>query len=270
MALDVAKDNDLHEKVLAENRRVHALESSLYLERHPEQTNFFQTKILQTSLARLNAELGKPDASILELGCGTGYLTLELLALGHRLTGVDLSHEMLDALRQKIPEVMQSGFTFKVSGVEDFLELDTKNYNAVVLSALLHHLYDYESTVQKICKKLISGGCLLIFFEPLKQKVRPSLRLMSHKILARMDEWFYKRLMRLKKIPLFEEDYELSDYQRRFGGIDPNRLIELLRAQDMEIIDLDKYCSRRYGLPAYLATHLIGTENTFNVLAKKR
>jgi len=247
MALDVAKDNDLHEKVLAENRRVHALESSLYLERHPEQTNFFQTKILQTSLARLNAELGKPDASIL-----------------------DLSHEMLDALRQKIPEVMQSGFTFKVSGVEDFLELDTKNYNAVVLSALLHHLYDYESTVQKICKKLISGGCLLIFFEPLKQKVRPSLRLMSHKILARMDEWFYKRLMRLKKIPLFEEDYELSDYQRRFGGIDPNRLIELLRAQDMEIIDLDKYCSRRYGLPAYLATHLIGTENTFNVLAKKR
>ena len=177
---------------------------------------------------------------------------------------------MLDVLRQKIPKEMKSRFTSNVSGVEDFLELDTKTYDAVVLSALLHHLYDYESTVQKICKKLTSGGCLWIFFEPLKQEVRPSLRLMSHKILARMDEWLYKRLMRLNKIPLFEEDYELSDYQRRFGGIDPNRLVELLRAQDMEIIDVDKYCSRRYGLPALFATRLLGTENTFNVLAKKR
>lgn len=270
MTLDVAKDNDLQEKILAENRRVHALESSLYLERHPEQTNFFQTKILQTSLTRLNTELGKPDSSILELGCGTGYLTLELLALGHRLTGVDLSQEMLDALRQKIPKAMKSRFTFNVSGVEDFLETDSASYDAVVLSALLHHLYDYESTVQKICKKLTFGGCLLVFFEPLKQEVRPSLRFSSHKILARMDEWLYKLLMRLKKIPLFEEDYELSDYQRRFGGIDPNRLLELLRAQDMEIIDIDKYCSRRYGLPALFATQLLGTQNTFNVLAKKR
>jgi ubiquinone/menaquinone biosynthesis C-methylase UbiE len=270
MALDVAKNNELHEKILAENRRVHALESRLYLERHPEQTNFFQTKILQKSLARLNAELEKPDSIFLDLGCGTGYLTLELLALGNRLTGVDLSPEMLDALRQKIPAAMQSKFTFNVSGVEDFLETDTESYDAVVLSALLHHLYDYESTIKKICRKLASGGCLWIFFEPLKQEVRPSLRLTSHKILARMDEWVYKLLMRIKKIPLFEEDYELSDYQRRFGGIDPNRLIEVLRAQDMEIIDVDKYCSRRYGLPALFATRLLGTQNTFNVLAKKR
>ena len=270
MTLDAAKKNDLHEKILAENRRVHALESRLYLERHPEQTNFFQTKILQTSLARLNAELGKPDSSILELGCGTGYLTLELLALGHRLTGVDLSQEMLDALRQKIPEALKNRFTFKVSGVEDFLETDTESYDAVVLSALLHHLYDYESTVQKICKKLTSGGCLWVFFEPLKQEVRPSLRFTSHKILARMDEWLYKLAMGRSKIPLFEEDYELSDYQRRFGGIDPNRLLELLRAQDMEIIAVDKYCSRRYGLPALFATRLLSTENTFNVLAKKK
>jgi len=270
MTLDATKDNDLREKVLAENRRVHALESALYLKRHPEQTNFFQTKILHKSLTRLNAELGKPGSSILDLGCGTGYLTLELLTLGHRLTGVDLSHEMLDALRQKIPEAMKDRFTSNVSGVEDFLETVGQSYDAVVLSALLHHLYDYESTVQKICKTLTSGGCLWVFFEPLKQEVRPSLRFTSHKILARIDEWLYKLLMRLKTVPLFEEDYELSDYQRRFGGIDPKRLIEILGSQNMEIIDTEKYCSRRYGLPAYFATHLLGTENTFNVLAKKR
>ena len=34
-------DPTTKEKVLEENRRVHALENRLYLSRHPEQTNFF-------------------------------------------------------------------------------------------------------------------------------------------------------------------------------------------------------------------------------------
>lgn len=269
MTLDVAKDNDLQEKILAENRRVHALESGLYLQRHPEQTNFFQTKILRQSLGRLCAELGNRESSILDLGCGTGYLTLPLLAMGHRVTGVDLSQEMLAGLQQKVPSVTKDQLILKVMGVEDFLETDTASYDAVVLSALLHHLYDYESTVRKICSKLSSGGSLLIFFEPLKQEVASPLRYTLHKGLAILDELAYKVEMRLRRIPLFEEDYQLSDYQRRFGGIDPNRLLEVLRSEGMEIIEVEKYCSRRYGLPAFFATHGVGTQNTFNLLAKK-
>ena len=36
-----------------------------------------------------------PGASVLELGCGTGRITRGLLALGHAVTGVDFSAEML-------------------------------------------------------------------------------------------------------------------------------------------------------------------------------
>jgi SAM-dependent methyltransferase len=36
-----------------------------------------------------------PGASVLELGCGTGRVTRGLLALGHPVTGVDFSAEML-------------------------------------------------------------------------------------------------------------------------------------------------------------------------------
>ena len=270
MTIDVAKDIELQEKILAENRRVHALESGLYLKRHPEQTNFFQTEILRKSLDKLCDELGNRESRVLDLGCGTGYLTLPLLARGHRMTGVDLSLEMLEVLKQKIPSTANNRATLTVMGAEDFVETDNESYDAVVLSALLHHLYDYESTVRKICGKLLSGGCLWIFFEPLKQEIRSSLRFTLHKEIARLDESIYKLEMRRRKIPLLEEEYELSDYQRRFGGIDPNRLSEVLRSENMEIINLEKYCSRRYGLPALFATRLLGTQNTFNLLAKKR
>ncbi len=269
MTLDVAKENDLQVKILAENRRVHALESSLYLQRHPEQTNFFQAEILRNSLDQLYAELGKRESRILDLGCGTGYLTLPLLGDGHRITGVDLSQEMLEVLQKKITPTAKSRSTFTVSGVKDFIETDAETYDAVVMSALLHHLYDYESIIRKICTRLSSGGCLLIFFEPLKQEIVSALRFALHKGLARLDESAYKLEMRLHRIPLFEEDYELSDYQRRFGGIDPNRLTDILRSEGLKIIEVEKYCSRRYGWPAYFATRLLGTQNTFNLLAKK-
>ena len=45
MADSVNKD-----KVLEENRRVHALENRLYLSRHPEQTNYFQSSILEKTV----------------------------------------------------------------------------------------------------------------------------------------------------------------------------------------------------------------------------
>lgn len=269
MTLDVAKNNDLQEKILAENRRVHALESGLYLERHPEQTNFYQTGILNKSLDRLCAELGKPESHILDLGCGTGYLTLPLLARGHRTTSVDLSHEMLEVLRQNIPEAMKRRATLHEIGVENFVETNAEPHDAVVLSALLHHLYDYESILRNLCARLPSGGCLLVFFEPLKQKIASSLRFKFHKKLAHLDEFIYKLFMRLGKVPLFEEDYELSDYQRRFGGIDPSHLSETILSEDMKIIAVEKYCSRRFGVPAFFANHLLGTQNTFNLLAKK-
>lgn len=46
-------------------------------------------------LERLFARSGQEIASVVDLGCGTGSLLLELLGRGYRMTGVDLSDEML-------------------------------------------------------------------------------------------------------------------------------------------------------------------------------
>ncbi|MDA0691397.1 MAG: class I SAM-dependent methyltransferase [Nitrospinae bacterium] len=270
MTADLAKNHDLQEKVLAENRRVHALEGESYLSRHPEQTNFFQTGILRKSIHQLCARLGNEESRILDLGCGTGYLYLKLLAEGYRMTGVDLSKEMVAGLKGKIPVASMSRSSLSVMAVEEFVETDVETYDAVVMSALLHHLYDYQSLVRKVCRKLPPGGLFWVFFEPLQQEITSPFRYLLHKRIARLDETAYQFEMKARRIPLFEEAYDLSDYQRRFGGIDPNGLIDVLQSEGLQIIDVEKYCSRRYGLPAFLATHLLGTQNTFNLLAQKR
>ncbi|MFC1737289.1 class I SAM-dependent methyltransferase [Candidatus Hydrogenedentota bacterium] len=47
--------------------------------------------------------------NILEIGCGTGRVLPTLLKTGFRVTGIDISDEMLDASRAKLSEYVESG-----------------------------------------------------------------------------------------------------------------------------------------------------------------
>lgn len=45
--------------------------------------------------------IAKPESRILDLGCGTGLLSVRLAALGHTVTGVDPAEAMLDIARHR-------------------------------------------------------------------------------------------------------------------------------------------------------------------------
>ncbi|MEN3533512.1 class I SAM-dependent methyltransferase [Microbispora sp. ZYX-F-249] len=57
---------------------------------------------------RLRSWMPHPPADVLDLGCGTGSLTLLLAEQGHRPVGVDLSPRMAEAARRKLAA---AGFT---------------------------------------------------------------------------------------------------------------------------------------------------------------
>jgi len=267
--MTILESTIIKEKVIEENKRIHALEDKFYLDRHPEQTNFYQSRILRKTVDQVCSLMNSTGGNILELGCGTGYLYLEFLKRGYKLTGVDLSAEMINVLEDRITKDCRKRSRLVVSDVETFADTDNKKYSAIILSALLHHLYDFESVVKIYCDRLIPGGIFLIFFEPLKQGIKSSIRYAIHKTLANIDEDFYRRKMVRCGVSLLEEEYHDSDYQRRFGGIDPYKLAGLFTEEGFKIIEIKKYCARRYGLSSFLANCLFKTQNTFNLLARK-
>ncbi len=261
---------ELAEKVINENILVHALESKEYLHRHPEQTNFFQHARLTKTINKAAHLLPDNHCKILDIGCGTGYLLLEFLQRGFEITGIDLSQEMIAALKEKIPLNLKSKANLISSNASDYLKQKKEVFSLISMSAFLHHLFDYEAVLKLACSALRKDGILLIFFEPIKQPVDSGVRYFFHKLLKETDEKLYRLSMTLQGISIPDEQYAVSDFQRRFGGLEIKNVRGILNSEGLKIINENKYCARRYGIPSYIATKMIRSENSFDIIAVKQ
>jgi SAM-dependent methyltransferase len=88
-----------------------------------------------------------PDASILELGCGTGRILRPLAALGHSVTGIDDSPDML-ARSPDLPTICSSIQSLRLDRTFDVVLLASSMINADpvtrhgFLATVRSHLHD--------------------------------------------------------------------------------------------------------------------------------
>lgn len=88
---------------------------------------------------------------ILDLGCGTGDLAGEIARSGARVTGIDVSPEMIRLAREKFPQV-----SFCVASATDF-EL-AERFDAVFSNATLHWITTPETAIERMFHHLKPGG----------------------------------------------------------------------------------------------------------------
>jgi SAM-dependent methyltransferase len=90
----------------------------------------------------------------LEIGCGKGLFTCELARRAAEVTAIDLSPNMLDAARARVP-----GNVELILG--DVMEHDFAEMDCVVSIATLHHL-PLEAMLRRMKRWLRPGGVLLV------------------------------------------------------------------------------------------------------------
>ena len=101
-----------------------------------------------------------PGMNVLELGCGTGFLTRELAVAGAQVTAIDISPELLEAARSNCSA---ANVTFEVQNAYA-LSYPDESFDLVVGSSILHHL-DIGEALRQIYRVLRPGG-RMCFTEP--------------------------------------------------------------------------------------------------------
>jgi ubiquinone/menaquinone biosynthesis C-methylase UbiE len=108
--------------------------------------------------ARLVSWLPPAPAAVLDLGCGTGSLSLLLTELGHRVTGLDLAEQMVSQARAKCEG---RAATFRV-GDAAAPEVGEATVDVVTARHLLWTLPDPHAALARWVTLLRPGGRLVL------------------------------------------------------------------------------------------------------------
>lgn len=103
----------------------------------------------------------KPGGRLLDLGCGSGWLSFHFAEQGMSVLGIDVAKEQINAANELKLSRGVKNVSFECA---DFIAWDSSQYvgafDSVFVSAFMHHLpeVELEQTVQKIASVVKQGG----------------------------------------------------------------------------------------------------------------
>lgn len=191
----------------------------------------------------------KPGGRLLDLGCGSGWLSFHFAERGMLVLGIDVALEQINSANELKQARQSDNVSFECA---DFIAWDSSPYeggfDCVFVSAFLHHLpeVELEQTVLKIAALVKRGGRVFLY-EPLTSAKPRSLPV---KVIDRLCS--LGLLILLDKIPKW------------FGLVSERHTAELARGYKMtspherpvDVALLRKFCGNAFEISDIKGWHL--------------
>lgn len=111
-------------------------------------------------LPPLNAALNKKVKDVLDIGCGSGTISLYLGSKGFNVTGIDISKKAIAACQESAKNLDQKTCKFYISNFPN--KILPRKYDLVFFSEVIEHLPDDDLALKKIHRLLKPGGILFL------------------------------------------------------------------------------------------------------------
>ena len=259
-------DEDLAKKIRNENIKVHSKEAAVYDTIHSEIFNKYEQKRVIKDIEFITEHISLKDPSVLDVGCGTGNLSLKLLKYNFSVTGVDISKEMLNILRSK---TRSKSLALIESDVDSFISKCKEKYDIIIFSSVLHHLPDYLKTIKNATNLLKENGIIYITHEPKRQIDQKSFTSLFWKVFTIFDSLlFYTIILRLKGVKIPHIDYTWSDYHSK-QGIDLKEIINYLKDNNFQILQYEGYNARKFAILSIVDNKFNRSKCLFKLIAKR-
>ena len=116
--------------------------------------------IRETWTAFLRTWLPQTNTTILDIGCGTGSLSVVLAGLGHNVTGIDLSPSMISLARAK---AATQGFQIEFHVMDAaFPQFPDRQFDVIICRHLLWTLPEPAQVLQRWSELLKHQGRLIL------------------------------------------------------------------------------------------------------------
>jgi arsenite methyltransferase len=103
----------------------------------------------------------RPDARVLELGCGTGTLALEMASHAGHIQAMDISAEMLRIANQKREAQGITNVTFRQGTLDGGHPYQPESFDSVWAYSILHLVPDRRRVLATLFDLLEPGGSLI-------------------------------------------------------------------------------------------------------------
>ena len=111
-----------------------------------------------------------PNDRILEVGCGTGIVSLAIAPHAGEVIGVDLSPRMIQQAEKKSNEAALQNLHFQEADAYE-LPFEDESFDVVLLTNLLHVVAEPETVIKEAHRVLREGGTLAAVTDCLAEKV---------------------------------------------------------------------------------------------------
>ena len=151
-----------NDRLIDHNTVAHDLAAGHYDSKHVEIYNPIEQARLGATVAEAIALSGVASPDVLDVGAGTGNLTLKFLAAGCRVHAADVSFQSLELLRRKAgPNAPLA--TQVLAG--ERLPFEDASFDLACCYSVLHHIPDYLLTVREMVRVVRPGGLIYIDHE---------------------------------------------------------------------------------------------------------
>jgi SAM-dependent methyltransferase len=131
----------------------------------------------------------KPNARVLEIGCGSSGVLAAFLERGYQGAGVDIEPASLNFARKKLADYIQSGQLIIV--LKDIYQIDPETelngkFDLIILKDVIEHIPHQERLMEKMKDLLRPGGAIYFGFPPWQMPFGGHQQMCRSKILSRL------------------------------------------------------------------------------------